>query len=89
MKILFKEYAVKFKDSGHYYVVHVCKGFPKSRAFAAKSDKPNATMMTAIRPVSIRTGTCKELMYYYQYMVKMSVHRLKRHLAEKRRKKRC
>ena len=87
--IIFKEYTVKFEDSGRYYNVSVCRGFPKSRAFAAKSDKPDAMTMTAIRPVSIRTSTWKELMYYYQHMVKRSVHRLKRHLAEKRRKKRC
>lgn len=86
---IFKEYTVKFEDGGRYYNVSVCKSFPKSRAFAAKSDKLNARQMTPIHPVSIRTNTRKELMDYYWYMVSSSICKLKRHLVEKHRKKRC
>ena len=89
MTLIFKEYTVKFEDGDRYYNVTVCKSFPKSRAFAAKSDQPNASQMTPIHPVSIRTNTWKELMDYYRYMVSSSIHKLKRHLVEKRRKKCC
>lgn len=89
MKFLFKEYTVKFKDSGHYYIVYVCQGFPKSKAFVSKSDKPNVGIMQPIYPLNLKTNTWKEFLSYYQYMAKRFIRQLKRQLVKKCSEKRC